>query len=119
VGPVITPGPSEFNSDRCHRPWVNISTNESECGRPANHNKNHFTTQRARGTCRTITVVQCDQTSFLATSMMLLVTKRDDRYKGKSSFLSQMRYNMETVLIVLVVLFLLGGGGWGYSRWRA
>jgi hypothetical protein len=25
---------------------------------------------------------------------------------------------METVLIVLVVLFLLGGGGWGYSRWR-
>jgi hypothetical protein len=22
-------------------------------------------------------------------------------------------------LIVLVVLFLLGGGGWGYSRWRA
>jgi hypothetical protein len=26
--------------------------------------------------------------------------------------------NMETVLIVLLVLFLLGGGGWGYSRWR-
>jgi hypothetical protein len=26
--------------------------------------------------------------------------------------------HMETVLIVLVVLFLLGGGGWGYSRWR-
>jgi len=26
---------------------------------------------------------------------------------------------METVLIVLLVLFLLGGGGWGYSRWRA
>jgi len=26
--------------------------------------------------------------------------------------------SMETVLIVLVVLFLLGGGGWGYSRWR-
>jgi len=25
---------------------------------------------------------------------------------------------METVLIVLVVLFVLGGGGWGYSRWR-
>jgi len=50
---------------------------------------------------------------------MLLVKKRDDRYKGQSSFLSRMRYNMETVLIVLVVLFLLGGGGWGYSRWRA
>jgi len=25
---------------------------------------------------------------------------------------------METVLIVLLVLFLLGGGGWGYRRWR-
>jgi hypothetical protein len=29
-----------------------------------------------------------------------------------------MRLQMETVLIVLVVLFLLGGGGWGYRRWR-
>ena len=25
---------------------------------------------------------------------------------------------MDTILIVLIVLFLLGGGGWGYSRWR-
>jgi hypothetical protein len=25
---------------------------------------------------------------------------------------------METILIVLLVLFLIGGGGWGYSRWR-
>jgi hypothetical protein len=25
---------------------------------------------------------------------------------------------MSTILIVLLVLFLLGGGGWGYSRWR-
>jgi hypothetical protein len=39
-------------------------------------------------------------------------------YIGQSSFLLQVRYNMETILIVLVVLFLLGGGGWGYSRWR-
>ncbi len=28
------------------------------------------------------------------------------------------RWAMETVLIVLLVLFVLGGGGWGYSRWR-
>jgi hypothetical protein len=34
------------------------------------------------------------------------------------SFLLQRRQNMETLLIVLVVLFLIGGGGWGYSRWR-
>jgi len=25
---------------------------------------------------------------------------------------------MSTLLIVLVVLFVLGGGGWGYSRMR-
>jgi hypothetical protein len=84
VGPVITPGPSEFNSDRCHRPWVNVSTNESEGKRPANHKENH------------------SQPSVHAV--------RVERSR---------RYNMETVLIVLVVLFLLGGGGWGYSRWRA
>jgi len=36
----------------------------------------------------------------------------------KATFLLQVRYNMETVLIVILVLFLLGGGGWGYSRWR-
>jgi hypothetical protein len=26
--------------------------------------------------------------------------------------------DMNTLLIVLLVLFLLGGGGWGYSRFR-
>ena len=26
--------------------------------------------------------------------------------------------DMETLLIVLVVLFVLGGGGWGYRRYR-
>jgi hypothetical protein len=46
------------------------------------------------------------------------VKKQDDHYKGHSRFLSQVRYNMETLLIVLLVLFLLGGGGFGYSRWR-
>jgi hypothetical protein len=25
---------------------------------------------------------------------------------------------METLLIVLLLLFLIGVGGWGYSRWR-
>jgi len=40
------------------------------------------------------------------------------RCKGQSSFLLQARYNMETILIVLLVVFLLGGGGWGYSGWR-
>jgi hypothetical protein len=26
--------------------------------------------------------------------------------------------NMSTLLIVLLVLFVFGGGSWGYSRWR-
>lgn len=28
------------------------------------------------------------------------------------------RWIMDTLLIVLLVLFVLGGGGYGYSRWR-
>ena len=50
--------------------------------------------------------------------MLLVVRKWDSRNKGRSSFLLEGGYKMETVLIVLVVLFLLGGGGWGFSRWR-
>lgn len=73
----------------------------------------------ARGTVRALTVVQCDQTPFSATSMMFLVKKQDGRCRASSSSLSQVRCKMVTVLIVLVVLLLLGGGGWGYSRWRA
>ena len=38
-----------------------------------------------------------------------------DQYGGE---LFGVRWAMETVLIVLLVLFVLGGGGWGYSRWR-
>jgi hypothetical protein len=37
---------------------------------------------------------------------------------GRSSFYLQMGCRMETILIIVLVLFLLGGGGWGYSRWR-
>jgi hypothetical protein len=27
--------------------------------------------------------------------------------------------DVSSILTVLLVLFVLGGGGWGYSRWRA
>jgi hypothetical protein len=64
-------------------------------------------------------VIKSDQTSVFGQFYPSEeVKKQDDRYKGRSRFLSQVRYNMETVLIVLLVLFLLGGGGFGYSRWR-
>ena len=46
------------------------------------------------------------------------VKKHWDDRRNASSFLLQARYNMETILIILLVLFLLGGGGFGYSRWR-
>jgi hypothetical protein len=39
--------------------------------------------------------------------------------KAGSAFSLQMRCDMETVLIVLLLVFLLGGGGWGYRRWRS
>jgi hypothetical protein len=63
-------------------------------------------------------VVQCDQTSPLATSMMLCSEEVRRPFQRPVSFLLQKRYNMSTILIVLLVLFLLGGGGWGYSRYR-
>jgi len=44
--------------------------------------------------------------------------KWDRRYKGESALSCVGGYKMETIVIVLLVLFLLGGGGWGYSRWR-
>jgi hypothetical protein len=43
---------------------------------------------------------------------MLRGTLRSLSYKRKRGA------DMETVLIALLVVFLLGGGGWGYSRWR-
>jgi hypothetical protein len=64
-------------------------------------------------------VVQCDQTSALATSIMLRreEVRRTVTKAGPASSL-QVRYNMSTILIVVLVLLLLGGGGWGYSRRR-
>jgi hypothetical protein len=69
-------------------------------------------------TIESLKVVQCAQTSSLATSMMLRSGVVRRPLQGSVSCLAQMRYNMSTILIVLLVLFLLGGGGWGYSRWR-
>ena len=44
--------------------------------------------------------------------------KRDRRTKGEFASYRVGGYKMGTILIVLLVLFLLGGGGWGFSRWR-
>jgi hypothetical protein len=53
-----------------------------------------------------------------ADSMMLSSEEVRRPLQRPVSFLLQVRYNMSTILIVLLVLFLLGGGGWGYSRYR-
>jgi len=64
-------------------------------------------------------VVQCDQTSVFATYIMLPNEEvRRPLQRPVQLPLNKVRYKMETVLVVLLVLFLLGGGGWGYSRWR-
>jgi hypothetical protein len=31
---------------------------------------------------------------------------------------TEVKMDTSTLLIVLIVLFVLGGGGWGYSRYR-
>ena len=74
---------------------------------------------RHDGKNRALKVVECDQTSVLATCIILLSEEVRRRFRKASPASSQkVRYNMETVLIVLLVLLLLGGGGWGCRRWR-
>ena len=41
-----------------------------------------------------------------------------NRCLGQEWDCREYRYNMETILVVLLVHFLLGGGGWGYLRRR-
>ena len=73
----------------------------------------------ASHTDRPLKVVHCDQTSVFTASIILCSegVKRPLQMPVKLP-LYKRGSNMETVLIVLLVLFLLGGGGWGYSRWR-
>ena len=78
----------------------------------------HSQSRMARRTNRALKVVQCAQTYVFATYTMRCSEEMRWPLQRPVSFLLQVRYNMETVLIVLLVLFLLGGGGWGYSRWR-
>jgi hypothetical protein len=48
-----------------------------------------------------------------------LSKKKADLILRPASILANDRgRDMEAILIVLLVVFLLGGGGWGYSRWR-
>jgi hypothetical protein len=59
-------------------------------------------------------------TSGLSPPIMMHVEGWRDDHEDQPTdlLLREVRRDMETLLIVLVVMFLLGGGGWGYSRWR-
>jgi hypothetical protein len=76
AAPVIIPGPSDFNSNRIHRDGANFGTTESECV-PFLRIKAGIRSQSymARRANRLFKVVQCDQTSSSAPSMMLCSEK--------------------------------------------
>jgi hypothetical protein len=60
-----------------------------------------------------------EQTSALAFSNMVTPRGSKDFFGAQVNQLSLTREDqMFTILVVVLVLFLLGGGGWGYSRWR-
>jgi hypothetical protein len=60
-------------------------------------------------------VFPCEQITILVSLIMLPAeeVRRDNHLPLTSD-----EKHMETILIVLLVVFLLGGGGWGYTRWR-
>ena len=63
-------------------------------------------------------MVHTDQLSLVISSIMVCSEEVRLCLQSPVRSFSQVRHNMSTILIVLLVLFLLGGGGWGYSRWR-
>jgi hypothetical protein len=64
-------------------------------------------------------MVKLDQISVFASSSMERTEEvRRSLQRSLPLPLTSEVTNMETILIVLLVLFLLGGGGYGYSRWN-
>jgi len=66
-----------------------------------------------------VQVFQCDQTSAFASPIILRSEEVRRRLQGHPQLPHyKRRYKMETIWIALVVLLLLSGGSWGYSRRR-
>ena len=92
--------------------YMNYAGYESQ--RASTHNAGWYAVQ-----IESLRVVQCAQTYGFATyTMRCSEEMRWPLQRSVQLPLTSEVQHMETVLIVLVVLFLLGGGGWGYSRWR-
>src|ERR1700731_844894 len=70
AAPVITPGPSDFDSSRIHRTGANVGTKEVECNFPVDHPANSLTASHAAPCESGPKVVECDQTPVLATFIM-------------------------------------------------
>jgi hypothetical protein len=71
AAPVITPGPSDFHSNRIHRVGENVGTNESERKPPTNHSAIPVIILQGAPHKMSAKVIHCDQTSVFASSIML------------------------------------------------
>jgi hypothetical protein len=95
-----------------------VRFNDREIGSSAEHG-NLRTTQIWHRANRAPKVVQSDQTSDFATSIMLRNEEvRRAVTKAVRNLVLQVTYNIEITLIVVSLLSLLGTGRWGYFRRR-
>ncbi len=96
-----------------------VRLNDREIGSSAEHGNLLTIPNTAHRANRVPKVVQSDQTSDFATSIMLRNEEvRRAVTKAVRSLVLQVTYNMEITLIVVSVLSLLSTGRWGYFRRR-
>ena len=94
AAPVITPGPSDVNSNRIHRAGANVGTKELERKFPMKQSANLFTTSHGTPCKSGAKVVECDHTSVLATFIMLHREEvRRPLQRPVQPPLTQVRYN--------------------------
>jgi hypothetical protein len=57
--------------------------------------------------------------TFIEVTHIIVSSEEVRRLQAGSGFPRREVNKMETILIIVLVVFVLGGGGWGYRRWRA
>jgi hypothetical protein len=96
-----------------------VRLNDREIGSSAEYGNLLTIPNMAHGANRSPKVVQSDQTSDFATSIMLRNEEvRRAVTKAVRSLVLQVTYYMEITLIVFSLLSLLGTGRWEYFRHR-
>ena len=116
--PGDTPGPSESQQLASVKLGPMSARTSRSVYHFANQSANPLTILHVAPPIEALKVIQYDQTYVFAPSIMLCSEEIGRLLQRSAQLSSTSEYNMETLLIVLLVLFLLGGGGWGYSRWR-